>query len=104
MLHEVKAQRPAEPLGGDEGLNPAEDLRLAGPVLVINLHRAAGIGGVQVNAPVPSDHVTSPLISLEFNFLDVLRYIESLSLFRNQTDFAIISFKVLHTWTNSDTK
>ena len=66
MLHEVKAQGAAESLGGHEGLDPAEDLRLACPVLVVNLHGAAGVGGVQVDPPVLGDHVTSPLIALEF--------------------------------------
>ena len=72
MLHEVKAQGAAEPLGGDEGLDPAEDLRLAGPVLVINLHGAAGVGGVKVDPPVLRDHVTSPLISLEFAIFQII--------------------------------
>ena len=72
MLHEVKAQGAAEPLCGDEGLDPPEDLRLAGPVLVVNLHRAAGVGGVQVDPPVLRDHVTSPLIALEFANLQII--------------------------------
>ena len=73
MLHEVKAQGAAEPLGGDEGLDPAEDLRLAGPVLVVDLHRAAGVRGVQVDPPLPRDHVASPLMPLEFIILQITR-------------------------------
>ena len=72
MFHEIKAQGSAEPLGGDEALDPAEDFCLAGPVLVVDLHGAAGIGGVQLDPSVLSDHVPSPFISLKFcNFADV---------------------------------
>ena len=73
MFHEIKAQGSAEPLCGDEALDPAEDFCLAGPVLVVDLHGAAGIGGVQVNPPALGDHVTSPLISLELYFLQIMR-------------------------------
>ena len=69
MLHKVKAQRPAEPLSCDEGLDPAEDLGLAGPVLVVDLHRAAGVRSVQVDLSLLGDHVASPLISLHFDIL-----------------------------------
>ena len=104
MLHEVKAQGAAEPLGRDEGLDPSEDLRLAGPVLVVNLHGAAGVGGVQVDPPVLRNHVTSPLMALEFAILQII-YCNILQ----HLVFCILASctfvdKTKHTWINSDTK
>ena len=101
MLHEVKAQGAAEPLGGDEGLDPPEDLRLAGPVLVVNLYGAAwgwrNTGGFSRPSQSRYQSTHCPGICKFADYL--LQYIASSGLHS-----CTFEDKTKHTWINSDTK